>query len=71
LQRYLVDWRQLKPGTTGHDLQKLGLPPGPLYDQLLTRLRAAWLDGQVQNAADEARLVGELIERSRMLRDSS
>ncbi len=37
----------------GHRLRKLGLPPGPLYRQILQTARAARLDGDVQTLADE------------------
>jgi hypothetical protein len=42
-------------------LKKRGLPPGPRYQQILSRLRDAWLDGEVHTAGEESRLLDELI----------
>jgi len=42
-----------KPILNGHDLQKLGVPPGPELGQLLKELRAARLDGVVSNRSEE------------------
>lgn len=61
LRKYLADWRHVKPGTTGHDLKKLGIPPGPRYNEILRRLRAAWLDGEVGTEKEEERLLTNLI----------
>jgi tRNA nucleotidyltransferase (CCA-adding enzyme) len=53
LNQYLSTWWSLKPKTTGHDLKKRGIPPGPKYGEILRRLRAAWLDGEVQTEEEE------------------
>ncbi len=64
LTRYLVEWWHLKPKTTGHDLKKYGIPPGPKYTEILRRLRAAWLDGEVKTDAEEKALLKNLIEKA-------
>lgn len=56
------DWRWVKPVTTGDDLKAMGVPPGPAYGRILQRLRAAWLDDEVQSYAEEQRLLERLIE---------
>ncbi len=61
LRNYLESWRAIKPKTTGHDLKKRGLPPGPEYKTLLRKLRVAWLDGEVKTAKQEAALLDKLI----------
>jgi tRNA nucleotidyltransferase (CCA-adding enzyme) len=61
LSRYLSDWWHVKPKTTGHDLKKRGIPPGPKYNEILRRLRAAWLDGEVKTAEEEQRLLDNLL----------
>ncbi len=53
LEKYLTEWRHVKPKTTGHDLKKLGIEPGPKYQKILSSLRAAWLDGEVTNEKEE------------------
>jgi tRNA nucleotidyltransferase (CCA-adding enzyme) len=63
LHNYLVTWRHVKPRTTGHDLKKRGLPPGPIYQSILTRLRAAWLDGEIKTVTEEEYLLEKLINK--------
>jgi tRNA nucleotidyltransferase (CCA-adding enzyme) len=60
LTRYIGEWRHVKPRTTGHDLKKLGIAPGPRYAEILRRLRAAWLDGEVTTAEEEKKLLQKL-----------
>ncbi len=47
LWRYLMEWSQVKAPLDGHDLQRLGYPPGSQYRILLNELLAATLDGDV------------------------
>jgi tRNA nucleotidyltransferase (CCA-adding enzyme) len=61
LTRYLAEWWHVQPKTTGHDLKKHGIPPGPKYAEILRRLRAAWLDGEVQSEAEEKALLVDLL----------
>ncbi len=62
LQKYVKEWQHIAPITTGHDLRARGLPPGPIYRQILNALRAAWLDGEIQSAEEEAKLLERWIE---------
>ncbi|GAB4531177.1 MAG: CBS domain-containing protein [Anaerolineales bacterium] len=62
LQTYQETWQNLHPYTTGDDIKAAGLPPGPLYKDLLTQLRTAWLDGEVHSPEEERRLCARLIE---------
>ena len=64
LTKYLSEWWHVKPKTTGHDLKKLGIPPGPKYTEILRRLRAAWLDGEVKNEDEEKNLLTHLIKKA-------
>ena len=59
--KYLSQWRHIKPKTTGHDLKKRGLKPGPKYAETLRRLRAAWLDGEVKNKEEELMMLTHLL----------
>jgi tRNA nucleotidyltransferase (CCA-adding enzyme) len=61
LKEYLTDWRQIKPYTTGYTLQQRGLVPSPKFREILTRLRAAWLDGEVKTEEDELKLLESLL----------
>ncbi len=59
---FLSTWRHIKPVTTGDDLTARGLEPGPKFKEILTRLRAAWLDGEVENEEEELKLFNELLK---------
>lgn len=62
LYGYLETWQHIKPKTNGHDLIKLGLPQGPRYQQILLRLREAWLDGDVKTEREEMKLLATLVK---------
>jgi tRNA nucleotidyltransferase (CCA-adding enzyme) len=64
LTKYLSDWWYAKPKTTGHDLKKRGIPPGPKYTEILRRLRAAWLDGEVKSEEEEKKMLDDMLEES-------
>jgi tRNA nucleotidyltransferase (CCA-adding enzyme) len=64
LKEYLEKWRHIKPGTTGHDLKKLGLPPGPKYQNILRELRNAWLDGEMHSEKEEIALLERLLSKN-------
>lgn len=64
LKRYLVEWRHISPTVDGHDLNALGLPPGPVYRDILERLRDAWLDGEITSQQEETELLERLVSKS-------
>lgn len=64
LAEYRSTWKGLRPTLTGDDFRLMGIAPGPLYGELLEKLRAAWLDGGVQDEADERRLLAELLREA-------
>jgi tRNA nucleotidyltransferase (CCA-adding enzyme) len=61
LQKYLVEWRHIMPKTTGSELKSLGLQPGPRYQEILSRLRAGWLDGEITSETQETDLLKALL----------
>lgn len=61
LNKYLSEWWHVKPKTTGHDLKKRDIPPGPKYNEILRRLRAAWLDGEVKSEEEEKKLLESIL----------
>ena len=61
IQKYWLEWRHIQPITNGHTLHDMGLAPGPRYSIILKRLREAWLDGEITNAAEEKNLLQALI----------
>ncbi|MFN2149174.1 MAG: CBS domain-containing protein, partial [Anaerolineales bacterium] len=62
IENYLASWREIWPETTGETLRDLGLPPGPHYKQMLWRLRAGWLDGEIKDASEEQVRLDRMIE---------
>ena len=58
-QRLAQDPGQLNPTPliSGTDLAALGIPPGPIYSDLLTRARDAQLEGQIQDRESALQLV--------------
>lgn len=69
LERYQRDWRHIQPLTTGADLKRRGLPPGPLYGRILSALRDARLDGDIATREEELalleRVLPQLLEAER------
>jgi tRNA nucleotidyltransferase (CCA-adding enzyme) len=59
---YLSIWRHVKPRTTGDDLKKKGLIPGPRFGEILLQLRASWLDGEISSPQQEQDLLERLIK---------
>ena len=59
--KYLAEWRHVKPHITGDDLSERGLEPGPRYGEIIRRLRAAWLDGEIKSKEQESKLLDELL----------
>jgi len=61
--QYLAKWRHVRPTLGGDDLQERGLKPGPRYREILTRLRAAWLDEEIKTPEEEKLLLERLLKR--------
>ena len=61
---FVSRWHAVEPQTTGDDLRRMGLRPSPAYGQILTALRDAWLDGDIQTGQEEKELLASLIEKN-------
>ncbi|GAB4488066.1 MAG: hypothetical protein OHK0031_12020 [Anaerolineales bacterium] len=61
LETYAQTWRHLRPQHSSARLLKLGLAPGPRFGEILRRLRAAWLDGEIASEAEEIALLKQLL----------
>jgi tRNA nucleotidyltransferase (CCA-adding enzyme) len=68
LLTYLTRWKNVNPTISGHDLQKRGLPPGPVYKRILGTLKDAWLDDKVGNIEEEMELFERLLKDTTMER---
>ena len=62
INNYISHWKKVKPFTSGSDLQKLGIPPGPVYKKILSRIRKAWLNGEILSIDHENILLDEIIK---------
>jgi tRNA nucleotidyltransferase (CCA-adding enzyme) len=59
--RYLRRWRYVKPALDGHALLALGAQPGPRLGEVLRRLKAAKLDGEVRSRQEEEKMARRLL----------
>jgi tRNA nucleotidyltransferase (CCA-adding enzyme) len=57
LSHYISQLRNVRPHLSGHDLKRLGIPPGPGYKTILHELLQARLNGEVATADEERRLI--------------
>lgn len=62
LLRYETEWRHLWPETNGKELLRRGLAEGPRFKEILTYLRTAWLDGKINSAEEEEKLLEQLLD---------
>jgi len=62
LNNYCNHYQHVNHHTTGADLRALGLEPSPRYEEILQRLKKAWLDGEVHSLEEEKILLKRLVE---------
>ena len=60
VSHFVTHLRQVKPLMDGHDLKRLGIPPGPCYKKILDALLVARLNGKVVSFEDELALINKL-----------
>jgi tRNA nucleotidyltransferase (CCA-adding enzyme) len=65
LTSHITVYRHIQPKTSGNTLMALGIPPGPIYKEILTDLRAAWLDDKIKNDDQEQDLLVSLLDAIR------
>lgn len=65
LQQYTSQWQHISTSISGDTLRQHGIPPGPIYKEILSRIRSAWLDGEIESLAQEDELLGMLIAENR------
>lgn len=63
LTNYIQKWRDCQPATTGDDLRKAGLLPGPAYKRILSALRSAYLNGEISSIGEEKNFLSELLSQ--------
>jgi tRNA nucleotidyltransferase (CCA-adding enzyme) len=65
-ERYLREWRGVRPLLRGDDAVGLGVERGPEVAEVLRELRAVRLDGDVKTRADEKEFVEAYLARERI-----
>ena len=63
LHNYQETWRHVRAQSNGHTLEKLGLKKGPIYREILTKLRDSWLDGEITSSDSEMEILRQLIAK--------
>ncbi len=63
IRLYVDQWEQTTTAITGHDLRLLGLEPGPVYQELLSELLYAKLDGRISTEEEERAYLDLLLSR--------
>ena len=53
IRSYVNEWRYVMPLSTGDDLLHMGYKAGPGIRDILTCLRAAWIDGEIRSSDEE------------------
>jgi tRNA nucleotidyltransferase (CCA-adding enzyme) len=65
LSRYLSSWQHVEANITGKDLQEAGLAPGPIYTEILSKIRNAWLDEEISTKKEEKVLFKALLKEAK------
>ncbi len=63
IEKYLNEWRAVRPILGGHVLQALGVPKGPTYGRILQELLLAQIDGEIHTPEEGKEFVRSFLER--------
>ncbi|MCY4073252.1 MAG: hypothetical protein OXG60_18320 [Chloroflexi bacterium] len=64
MEQYMVDWRHRRTIIDGNDLIRAGLTPGPIYREILDKLRGAWIDGEIESEDQERELFLKMVKEA-------
>ncbi|MDI6801108.1 MAG: CBS domain-containing protein [Thermodesulfovibrionales bacterium] len=64
ISRFLLELRNTKPFLKGEDLKKLGIPPGPVYSEILKKILDEKLRKRLKTKEDEADFINHLLFKS-------
>jgi tRNA nucleotidyltransferase (CCA-adding enzyme) len=62
-ENYTYIWQGIHPKITGNDLRTLGIPPGPVYKEILDKLRNLMLDGIICTEAEEKNHLTQILHQ--------
>jgi poly(A) polymerase len=60
---------QVRPARliSGDDLREMGIPPGPIYRQILENIEDAELEGRITTSEDAIKMAKQLLENGNLL----
>ncbi len=61
IYQYIKSYRNVQPITSGAELIRMQIAPGPIYRHILGNLRSAWLDGEISSEEEEKQLLKKII----------
>jgi tRNA nucleotidyltransferase (CCA-adding enzyme) len=61
-ENYTSKWQGIHPRITGRFLRSQGIPPGPVYKEILDQLRNAMLDGIISTEEEEKNYFSQIIQ---------
>ncbi len=61
IDKYIKHYQHVSHHASGADLRALGLEPSPRFEEILHRLKVAWLDGEVKSVEEEKALLKRLV----------
>jgi len=64
MELYTVDWRHRRTTIDGNELIRTGLTPGPIYREILDKLRGAWIDGEIESQDQERELFLKMVKEA-------
>ena len=67
LDLYERELASIKPRIDGHHLKAMGLPPGPIYREIIARVRDALLDHRISTLEEETALASKLAQAAHCL----
>ena len=62
ISTFLTTYQHMRPVLNGHDLQAMGLTPGPHFRNILDKLLDARLNGEVTTESEECTFVRQLVQ---------
>ena len=71
IKKFILEWQHVHPAATGDDLIEMGVKPGPQMRLMLTELRAACLDMDLQPEQEAEFLEHYLTSEDRSLSTGS
>ena len=71
IEEFLLHYNGMRTHITGHDLNSLGIAPGPEYQKILGKVLDGRLDGLVKTKEEELTLVKRIIRKHPNLSDGS